>query len=556
MICYLFTEPIYFFFSPDVPGLLYYSHISTAIISILIGFFVFWNGKHLLLNRLLFAISACFSLWVLSNLILWTNIHSDFMLLIWSFLRIFSSLMSVLCIYFIYVFLEKKDISQLLKIILLILVLPVIVLAPTYFNLGGFNITSCDAFMFEKSLFQILRVFFGILSMVWIFVLLVRKYKIADSDFKRQILLIGVGIELFLFLFFVVTFLAAYFTKIGILPDSRLEYYGLFGMIVFVVYLSILIVRFRAFNVKLIATQALIWGLITLIGAQFFFIKITTNLILNSIAFVGVIIIGNYLILSVKREIRQRERLEQLRIKLENANEKLKSLDKLKTEFVSLASHQLRSPLTAIRGYASMLIDGDYGNIDTEAKDAVDRIYQSSKNLTIVVEDLLNVTKIEAGGMKFEMAPFDLSVVVEDEIKDFSLAADKKGLKLSFDKDENNLCMVNGDKEKIRQIVINYIDNSIKYTKEGEVNVSVRNNNNKVVFCVKDTGMGMTKEIKDSLFQKFSRGDGARVNSTGSGLGLYLAKQIIEAHKGRVWVESDGIGKGSAFFVEIDATKG
>ncbi|MFA6392493.1 MAG: HAMP domain-containing sensor histidine kinase [Candidatus Paceibacterota bacterium] len=247
--------------------------------------------------------------------------------------------------------------------------------------------------------------------------------------------------------------------------------------------------------------------------------------------------------------------IERLNGELGDANEKLKGLDKLKTEFVSLASHQLRSPLTAIKGYASMLMDGDYGEMTKEAKEAIDRMYQSSKNLTIVVEDLLNVTKIESGGMKFEMAPFDLSIIVEDEVKDFSIATEKKGLKLNFEKDSDTSFMVNGDKEKIRQIIINFIDNSVKYTKEGSVNVSVKNQNNKVVFCVKDTGMGMTEEVKDSLFQKFARGDGARMNTTGTGLGLYLAKQIVEAHKGRVWVESEGEGKGSAFFMELNATK-
>ena len=113
--------------------------------------------------------------------------------------------------------------------------------------------------------------------------------------------------------------------------------------------------------------------------------------------------------------------------------------------------------------------------------------------------------------------------------------------------------MVNGDKEKLRQVVLNFIDNSIKYTKEGTINVSVKRDKNKVLFRVKDTGMGMTPEIKASLFQKFARGDGARMNTTGSGLGLYLAKEIVSAHKGEVMVDSEGPGKGSTFGMDLDA---
>ncbi len=432
----------------------------------------------------------------------------------------------------------------------------------TKYNLSGFNITDCDAFKFEFLPFKIYSTCLGVLAMIWIFILLLKKYKSSESAFKKQIIFMGMGMELFLFSFFGMEFLATYLTKLGILPDSSIELYGLFGMVIFIIYINILVIKFKAFNIKLLATQALIWGLIILIGSQFFFIKDKVSLILNSITFIGILIFGFFLIKSVKREVEQREKLELLSSKLEDANlqleganEKLKGLDKLKTEFLSLASHQLRSPLTAIKGYASMILEGDFGQINDKAKEAVDRIFQSSKNLTIVVEDLLNVSKIEQGGMKYEMVEFSLEEMARDMVKDLSITANKKGLSLTYTEEREKDHMVHGDQEKIRQVVLNFIDNSIKYTKEGSINVSVKKLGNKVVFAVKDTGMGMTPEIKATLFQKFARGDGARMNTSGSGLGLYLAKEIVEAHKGRVWVESDGPGKGSTFLMELDAAK-
>ncbi len=242
-----------------------------------------------------------------------------------------------------------------------------------------------------------------------------------------------------------------------------------------------------------------------------------------------------------------------LNTELKIANEKLQDLDKLKTEFLSLASHQLRSPLTAIKGYASMVIEGDFGQISKEAHDAVERIFQSSQNLAKIVEDLLNVSKIEQGGMKYEMAPFDLTIIARDMTKDLSITAEKKGLKMTFETDSTKEFMVNGDKEKIRQVILNLIDNSIKYTKEGgEIKVSLKKIDSKVIFAVADSGMGMTPEIKATLFQKFARGEGARMNTGGSGLGLYLAKEIVEAHKGHVFVDSEGMGKGSIFSMELD----
>ena len=239
---------------------------------------------------------------------------------------------------------------------------------------------------------------------------------------------------------------------------------------------------------------------------------------------------------------------------LQDANEKLKSLDRLKTEFLSLASHQLRSPLTAIKGYTSMLLGGDFGDINEKQKEAVDRVFQSTNHLVKTVDDLLNVSKIEQGGMQYVMAPFDMCKVVKDLTKDLSIVAEKKGLQLNFSYKGFGVCPVRGDLEKIRNVILNLIDNSIKYTKEGFVNIGLERNDNlkKIVLVITDTGMGMTEDTKKTLFHKFSRGDGGKVNTGGSGLGLYLAKQIIDAHNGHVWVESPGLGRGSTFYLELD----
>ncbi len=241
---------------------------------------------------------------------------------------------------------------------------------------------------------------------------------------------------------------------------------------------------------------------------------------------------------------------------LQDANVQLKSLDKLKTEFLSLASHQLRSPLTAIIGYSSMLLDGDFGEITVEKqKEALDRVFTSSRHLATVVDDFLNVAKIEQGGMKYAMAPFDFEKATRDLESDMALMAKKKGLELTFETDNKAPYTVNGDMEKLRQVILNLTDNSIKYTKEGSIKVLLTKDeiNKRIRLSITDTGMGMTPEIKATLFKKFARGEGAKMNTGGSGLGLYLAKEIIEAHKGIVDVTSPGPGQGSTFFIELDA---
>jgi signal transduction histidine kinase len=561
MICPLYPEPTYFFFSSEVPALLYYAQIPATVVALLLSFYAFWNGKQLLLNRLLFLISIFFSFWTLATLIAWTNINSDLIIFVWSFFTLILGLISVFSVYFIYVFLEKKDVSSRLKFIFLSLLAPIIIIAPTYLNISGFDITRCDAFQFESLPLKIYGTGLGVLAMIWILVLLVRKYRVAASSIKKQIILMGVGIEFFLFSFFGMEFLATYLTKIGVLEDSGLELYGLVGMVVFMVYMSILIVRYGVFNIKLLATQALVWGLAILIGSQFFFIEVLTNFILNGVTFVGIIIFGQILVNSVKREVAQKERLQELSLNLEKsnlnlaeANEKLKGLDKLKTEFLSLASHQLRTPLTAIKGYASMLSEGAFGNLDEKQDGAVKRIYTSAQGLVNVVEDLLNVSKIEQGGMKYEFSPTNLSTLVTQLFNEMKVPAETKTLDFSLEMDPHDAFIVNADATKLKQVFLNLTDNSIKYTMKGFVKISLKREGSSIVFTVSDNGMGISPETRAKLFEKFSRGESGKTNTGGSGLGLYLAKQIVTAHKGEVTIESEGLGKGSKFIVTLPAS--
>ncbi|MEK7586203.1 MAG: HAMP domain-containing sensor histidine kinase [Patescibacteria group bacterium] len=493
--------------------------------------------------------TVIFSLWVFFDLVLWATDNSSFTMFFWSLEILIEPMIYGASVYFLYVFINKNDIKTLTKILLILPILPIIILLPTKLTLLGFDLTNCDRNAVEGFLSTYYTYFIEILYVSWIFVLSIVKYIKAVPEQKRQIFFITLGIILFLLSF-------SFGNIIGSFTDDWVVgQLGLFGMPIFAGFLAYMIVRFKTFNIKLLGAQALVFALGFLVLAVAFIRNIENVKLVIAFTLLFVLLLGRALIKSVRKEVMQREQLQILSEQLFDANEKLKGLDKLKTEFLSLASHQLRSPLTAMKGYSSMLMEGDFGEINPKAKEAVERIFQSTMNLTKIVEDFLNVSKIEAGGMKYEMGTFSLSEIARDMSKDLSITAGQKGLKLNFESDSDTDCTVNGDREKVRQVVLNFIDNSIKYTKEGTVNVSVKKVSGKVIFSVKDTGMGMTPEIKATLFQKFARGDGARMNTGGSGLGLYLAKEIIEAHKGTVDVESDGPGKGSNFHFELDTIK-
>lgn len=236
--------------------------------------------------------------------------------------------------------------------------------------------------------------------------------------------------------------------------------------------------------------------------------------------------------------------------KLKLANRDLEELDQAKSEFMSIASHQLRTPLAGIMGYLSMIMDGDYGKTSTKQEPVLNDVLDATKRLIRMVNIFLNATRIEAGRfvMNYKKVPF--ADVVDAVYKELLPTADLKGVKLSYKK--KKLPEVEVDVDKIKDVILNLIDNAIKYSPKGSVTVTTEVKRDKVKVLVKDTGVGIeTKEAKN-LFSKFVRGSGiAKVDPSGSGLGLFIAKKITEGHGGNIWAQSEGVGKGSTFQFEI-----
>lgn len=243
---------------------------------------------------------------------------------------------------------------------------------------------------------------------------------------------------------------------------------------------------------------------------------------------------------------------------LRRLNQRLKRLDAAKSEFISIASHQLRTPLSAIKGYVSMMMDGDFGLVNHKLEEPLKRVYLSNQRLIDLVENLLNISRMESGRMQYSFELVDLAGFVNGLIKDLQILADRKGIYLKYNKPAKPIAKFFADQEKLRQIVMNLIDNAIKYTKVGGITVTVREEENtktrkkKIIFMVKDTGIGIDKEDLPLLFQKFERGKGiSLVHTEGTGLGLYVCKQLTEAHQGKIKFESKGKNKGSRFIVEF-----
>lgn len=402
-------------------------------------------------------------------------------------------------------------------------------------------------------------IFYGYVILLTVFInttLLVNYFK-SPSARKRKIQYFLIGMFVFAGLNFIFNVMLPVF-----LDDYRFYQLGNYSAFFLLGFTAYAVVKQKLFNAKVVLAAIFVGLFIVLYILDI--VIFTPQLILQTLILKGGILIaflsfGILLIRSVLLEIRAREKIEDLATKLEFANARLKQLDEAKSDFLSMASHQLRTPLTAIKGYASMILEGDFGEISETTKGAVNKIFQSSNRLALIISDFLDLSHIEQGTMQYDFTTVDAKALVKGLVEEFRAVIDNsaeksKVLKISFEANEKENFSVFADHNKINQVLSNLIDNSIKYTPKGFVKITLSKNNESgnVLIKIEDSGIGITKETMPNLFKKFGRSKSLHsIYAGGSGLGLYVAKEIINAHNGKVWAESEGEGKGSEFFVEL-----
>lgn len=233
-----------------------------------------------------------------------------------------------------------------------------------------------------------------------------------------------------------------------------------------------------------------------------------------------------------------------------------KGIEKMKTGFVSLAAHQLRTPLSAIKWTLKMLLDGDVGEITKEQREFLEKSYASNERMISLINDLLDVTRIEEGRYLYKPAPADVADLVQSVINSSQEEIKRKNIKLEFQKPKKNLPKVKVDSEKIKIVIQNLLDNAVKYTfSGGKVTMSINYAKKEIEFSIKDNGVGIPKDQQEKIFTKFFRGANVvRMETDGSGIGLFISKNIIEAHGGKIWFESEE-GKGTTFYFILPTEK-
>jgi signal transduction histidine kinase len=234
--------------------------------------------------------------------------------------------------------------------------------------------------------------------------------------------------------------------------------------------------------------------------------------------------------------------------------EELKKANAQQIILIHFITHQLKGFVSKSRNIFSMLLEGDFGVLPDTMKPMVQEGFKSDTKGAATIQEILNAANIKSGKVAYSLKPFDMKALVEEITSDLRAGADAKGLELKLDLGDQPLEFT-GDRTQLLNALKNLIDNSIKYTPSGTVEVDLHKETDKMRFEIKDTGVGITPEDMSKLFTEGGHGkESQKVNVDSTGFGLYIVKNIIEGHNGKVWAESEGAGKGSRFIVELPLT--
>lgn len=518
-------------------------HQALALLTIIIGFgFGFWvylSDRKSKINQLFLLLTLSIFLWVPLPFFFNLSVFSGIALLLvrWGYAAV--SLFMIAFYFFALYFPRKSEKRHLLDVIILSLGLFIFILSFTPFLIKNIEFTDLgvNPIFGEGKIFYFISLF--IMSALYLFIIF-KKYfiLIPHEKLRAQYFLLGLSFFVAINLFFNVI--------LPILgqPVAKFYYFGNYSAVFLLGLTAFAIVKQELFGMKVILTQFLVGVIAIFLLAQ----AVTAtgwDLVWKFILFLTFLPFGYFLIKSVIQEIKRRAEIQRLYNKLEK-------LDEAKTEFMSIVSHQLRTPLTAIKGYTSMILEGIYGKFSDKMEKPLNNTLSSSERLIKFVNDILDVTRIETGRIEFTPKKTSLEEVVSSVVFELEIKAKEKNLALKWKESKKPLPEILIDPDKIRQVILNLIDNAIKYTNKGEVKINCKIKNKKYLISVSDTGTGMSKEEIFKLFKSFSRGEsGVAYYKEGTGLGLYIGRKFVEMQGGKTWAESPGKGRGSTFYIEL-----
>lgn len=516
------------------------STLITAVTGIILGGFVIFGGGKEWANRY-WAITTCLlGLWSLGlfGVVSSTTLQQA---LFWQKVLDASAILIPVLFFLFVLALIKKESLHLLRITAIIVGILLFALSFTHwFKNGMAPIMDFPYWVVPGPLYILFPATYLFFFAVSLYLLLAKHLTTDDKKLKLQIRYI-LAAQIFGFGGGLTNFFPQLFKVYPI---------GNYFIIFYLFFISYSILKNNLFNIKVIATEFFIYAIWIFLFARVLLASTLRDRLVESGLLLALVFFGIFLIRSVRREVQQREQLEKLTQDLSVANDQLQELSKFKSQLLSLASHQLKSPMAAIKGFATILIEGLYGPISDKVKETIEKMRKSADDQLNLINTLLDLRRVEEGKMEYQFATTDLKQIVSEKLDELKLLATQKGIELNFETEPQPI-WVSADGPKLKQVIQNFVDNAIKYTPKGFVHVTLHTDGEYTIFSVIDSGLGIPAELLPHLFEEFVRDERVKAQILGTGFGLYIAKKIMEAHGGTVWAESDGPNKGSKFSFKL-----
>lgn len=388
---------------------------------------------------------------------------------------------------------------------------------------------------------------FNILSAFVAFVIIyysLRGYKLFSDENKKKTQYFLTGIVIF-----IIANLIFNVASQLLFNSVQYQFLGDFSSIFLLGFTAYATIQYKLFDSKVIITEAATALLMIILLSRIVTDETYTDMIIDVGIFFVALFFGYILVRSVRNEIKQREKLQEL-------TDKLQALDKQKDEFINMAAHELRAPMTAIKGYISMIMDGDAGEISDKARGYLTDVTSVNDRLVRLVNNMLNVSRIEEGRLVYKTEVLPLSEIAKNVYTSFKFEAERKGLTMDVVIEKGIKDLVEVDPDKINEIIGNFVSNAVKYTETGSIEIKISQPAiGKVKLSVIDSGPGISKEEQNKLFQKFYRVQSTAGKTIGTGLGLYISKLLVEKFNGQLGLNS-AVGKGSEFWFVLPVADG
>jgi len=513
-----------------------------------LGFSVYLNDKKNITNRTFLFFSIVTAIWGVVNYASYNFTNPILVLWLYRLIMFFAVLQAFSLYKLFLVFpVDRYEFSNRHKRILFpfVVLVSILTLTPFVFSgIEGVPVLGQVAIVNKEPglmLFALLAVGLVIKSIYILF----SKIKKANSKSERNIFKLMLWGIMIMFLCIIIfnLILPTVFLNTRFLPLGALFVFP------FIIFTSSAIYKHNLFHIKIASITVVSFILTVFSLLNILYTKNSSQIILNVTFFLGILIGSITLIKSVLKEVEQKEELAKLNVDLQ-------ALLKQRESLVHLVTHKVKGSFTRSKYLFAGILDGTFGEVNEEVKRRAAQGLEFENTGIDTVDLVLNAANLQTGTVKYEMKKLDFKDIVKKVLEDKKVQAEAKGLKLlsKIDEEKSDIYAIMGDKFWLTEAVNNLVDNSIKYTKEGEIMVTLHDGGGKIRFEVKDTGIGITDEDKQNLFTEGGRGkNSVKVNVDSTGYGLYSVKLIVEAHKGRVWGESDGPSKGSTFHIELDS---